>query len=498
MDLKKAFRVDFWKRRKDKPLPTSQCRDQGQSPAPPPPSTRSRALDDNASWATNADRNKLPNVTVDDTVIVQPNNGGANLSSAAAAFEPTRPMTLAPASMTSSSMPTGCSGTPAVLEPASASSPNLVVPLNVSQHVQPPITPDHTANTYQAPDENTVYLNSPAIAAQESAQSTVLKPSSTSPPSDPSSQWSTGTVAQAPATSNDESWVQIVAPHGSSVGGGSFNQAHNLTFHNSTFYDISPNAPDKFMEKFEKRTIRGAAVDSSARDPPPRCHPGTRLSTIEETQQLCSTHPPPKRLLWIVGPAGVGKSAVMQSVAETLPNMGAAIFFSVNGRNDSTKVMNTLAFQLATKFSCYSDYIRFRATKDPSIFSKSMPAQFHDFITEPFANRRIYCGRESLVIFIDGVDECDSISGQRELLKLISGFIAEYPSISLLWITAGRPEPHLTTFFDSLDVGIYRKTELFVNSNQSCADVENVGQTLLLMKNVLYIVKPVQLSNFQK
>ncbi|KXN81083.1 hypothetical protein AN958_06127 [Leucoagaricus sp. SymC.cos] len=139
------------------------------------------------------------------------------------------------------------------------------------------------------------------------------------------------------------------------------------------------------MRDFAAHTIPGAAVDSSARDPPPRCHPGTRLSMIEETHQLCAMCPPPKRLLWVVGPAGVGKSAVMQTVAEILPNMGAAIFFSIYGRNDSTRVITTLAYQLATKYTQYREYIRRRATDDPTIFEKSISVQFDKFIVEPFA-----------------------------------------------------------------------------------------------------------------
>ncbi|KXN84950.1 hypothetical protein AN958_11871 [Leucoagaricus sp. SymC.cos] len=226
------------------------------------------------------------------------------------------------------------------------------------------------------------------------------------------------------------------------------------------------------METFAKHTIRGAAVDSSARDPPPRCHPGTRLSTIEETCALCAACPPPKRLAWIVGPAGVGKSAIMQTVAETSPNLGAALFFSVNGRNDSTKAIATLAYQLATKFPLYLDYIRVCLTKDPTIFDKAIPIQFNEFIIEPFANRRIYRGTQSLIIFIDGVDECDSIPAQCGLLELISDFIIQHPSTPLLWITASRPEPHLTGFFDSLDAELHEKTELFVDSDQSRADVE--------------------------
>ncbi|KXN88406.1 hypothetical protein AN958_07388 [Leucoagaricus sp. SymC.cos] len=396
MNLKKVFRVDFWKR-----VRFSKS-DKVPRPSPAIPTARSRAADDDVSLVTTADQNEPPTVTVINTV--QPNNEGANPSSAAATLGRTRLATSAQASTTSLNIPPGRSGTPAVLEPASASTPNLVVPSNVSQHVLPPITPN-TANSNQAPDENTVYLNSPAIVAQESTQPVVPKPLSTSSPYDPSSQWPTCTTAQAPAASNDKSWVQIVAPHGSSVGGGSFNQAQNFTINNPIFNDYSSNGLDTLMRDFAKHTIRGAAVDSSARDPPPRCHPGTRLSTIEETHSLCSACLPPQRLAWIVGPAGVGKSAIMQTVAETLPNMGAALFLSVNGRDDSTKVIATLAYQLAAKFPCYCDYVRAHASQDPTVFEKSMSVQFNDFIAVPFGKRHIYRGQKSLVMFIDGVDE---------------------------------------------------------------------------------------------
>ncbi|KXN83024.1 hypothetical protein AN958_01912 [Leucoagaricus sp. SymC.cos] len=276
---------------------------------------------------------------------------------------------------------------------------------------------------------------------------------------------------QAPSSSvhSQEEWN---AASETPTGLGIFNNARDFVIKDPIFIGREGDIYDTFMKDFAKHTIRGAAVDSSARDPPPRCHPGTRLSTIDETRALYMACPPPKRLAWIVGPAGVGKSAIMQTAAETSPNLGAALFFSVNGRNDSTKAIATLAYQLATKFSQYLDYIRVRLTKDPTIFDKAIPVQFNEFITEPFANRRIYRGTQSLIIFIDGIDECDSIPAQCELLELISDFITRHSSTPLLWITASRPEPHLTWFFDSLDAELYKKTELFVDSDQSRADVE--------------------------
>ncbi|KXN87989.1 hypothetical protein AN958_07849 [Leucoagaricus sp. SymC.cos] len=201
---------------------------------------------------------------------------------------------------------------------------------------------------------------------------------------------------QAPSSSvhSQEEWN---AASETPTGLGIFNNARDFVIKDPIFIGREGDIYDTFMKDFAKHTIRGAAVDSSARDPPPRCHPGTRLSTIDEKRALCMACPPPKRLAWIVGPAGVGKSAIMQTVAETSPNLGAALFFSVNGRNDSTKAIATLAYQLATKFPHYLDYIRVCLTKDPTIFDKAIPVQFNEFITEPFANRRIYRGTHGVL-----------------------------------------------------------------------------------------------------
>ncbi|KXN88397.1 hypothetical protein AN958_07379 [Leucoagaricus sp. SymC.cos] len=225
------------------------------------------------------------------------------------------------------------------------------------------------------------------------------------------------------------------------------------------------------MANFIEHTMPGAAFDSSARDPPPRCHPGTRLSTIEKTRQFCSLADPKKRILWMVGPAGVGKSAIMQSVAETSPNLGASLFLSVNGRNDPTKIMSTLAYQLAIRQREYKPYLRQMITDDPAIVNKSMGAQFHLFFVEPFVKHALYKEQLSLIVSIDGLDECEGSAAQCQLLELISRFTIEHPSTPILWVIASRPEPHISGFFDSL-APIYDKIELSVSSDESIADVE--------------------------
>jgi hypothetical protein len=69
------------------------------------------------------------------------------------------------------------------------------------------------------------------------------------------------------------------------------------------------------MAEFLKETIPGAEFDSSDPNMPSRCHQGTRLAIIRECQDFVLQREGRPKLRWVVGAAGVGKSAVMQSVA---------------------------------------------------------------------------------------------------------------------------------------------------------------------------------------
>jgi hypothetical protein len=109
------------------------------------------------------------------------------------------------------------------------------------------------------------------------------------------------------------------------------------------------------MKELLEKTILGAEFDSSARDPPPRCHPGTRLAILERCLRFIVDNND-KKMRWVFGAAGVGKSAIMQTVAESpLPpvTLRASIFFNVTGRSDGSKSIITLAYQLAVKCRPY-------------------------------------------------------------------------------------------------------------------------------------------------
>jgi hypothetical protein len=134
---------------------------------------------------------------------------------------------------------------------------------------------------------------------------------------------------------------------------------------------------------------------------------------------------------WIVGAAGVGKSAIMQSVVESvLPFVicRSSVFFFVNGRSDGTKAIVTLAYQLATKFLPHRRFVEYEITQDPSLLQSSMTVQFNEFIIELFISHPQLNSAGRVLIIIDGQSRT-----QRELLRLISEFCLTYPSSPIVW-----------------------------------------------------------------
>ncbi|XP_006457507.1 hypothetical protein AGABI2DRAFT_147031 [Agaricus bisporus var. bisporus H97] len=231
------------------------------------------------------------------------------------------------------------------------------------------------------------------------------------------------------------------------------------------------------MDKLLKETIPGAASDSSARDPPPRCHPGTRLAILDRCLYFIAHCSGEKKMRWVVGAAGVGKSAIMQNVTES-PKLQVtchvSVFFSINGRNDGTKAIITLSYQLAAKFAPYRQLIEPEIARDPSLLRSSMSVQFNKFIIEPFIHKpQTLNSAERILIIIDGLDECNKRDTQLELLRLISDFCITYPSSPLVWLIASRPERHITSFFTAANVmPVYEKEEIPVDSGEGRADVE--------------------------
>lgn len=199
--------------------------------------------------------------------------------------------------------------------------------------------------------------------------------------------------------------------------------------------------------------MEGAEHDSGARDPPPRCQEDTRRTLKGKVNSWFEDEKRKEKFLWLNGPAGVGKSAIMQTATEAIADsnrLAAAIFFSrPNGRGDADKVIPTLAYQLALNIPGYRSYLIEQITLDPRILTKNLRELFRRFFVEPFVNRNIYHTGPTRCIFLDGLDECGTKNAQLTIIELIAEFVLEYPALPLIWIVASRPEEYLKRRFSA-------------------------------------------------
>ncbi|KAJ7862970.1 hypothetical protein B0H13DRAFT_1638400, partial [Mycena leptocephala] len=220
--------------------------------------------------------------------------------------------------------------------------------------------------------------------------------------------------------------------------------------------------------------LRSAAAsdafhDSAERYPQPRCHPETRTKMLGDLYKWSSETDPNSSVLWLHGPAGAGKSAIAQSFCQKLEaegRLGASFFFKRGhpSRGTGNKLFPTAAYQLALCLPALKRAISQIVEDNPSILERAFCVQLQKLIIEPC--QQIVRGR-TLIIVIDGLDECDGQDIQQEILHSI-GTHVEPGALPPRFLVASRPEPHIREMFESAAL---TKIHRPVNMNQSFDDV---------------------------
>ncbi|KAF8649547.1 hypothetical protein AX16_005751 [Volvariella volvacea WC 439] len=181
------------------------------------------------------------------------------------------------------------------------------------------------------------------------------------------------------------------------------------------------------------------------------CHPDTRQAIHRDIISWIENNSREKGILWIVGPAGIGKSAIAMTTAEKLDHhdseakVAASFFFFVHDsqRNDVHRLVPTLAYQLAVWMQEVGKEIEQVVKRNPKILEATVEAQWKALIIEPVKSAS---GFPPSVIIIDGLDECGGPKEQRRVLNLISSCGPEFP---LAFLITSRPEPPIVNAFKS-------------------------------------------------
>ncbi|KAJ6504074.1 hypothetical protein C8R47DRAFT_176686 [Mycena vitilis] len=209
--------------------------------------------------------------------------------------------------------------------------------------------------------------------------------------------------------------------------------------------------------------------DAAARYPKPRCHPETRTEMLQDLHEWSCQLDFGSSILWLYGPAGAGKSAITQSFCQMLEaehRLGAGFFFKRGhpSRGSGNKLFLTIAYQLARSRPDLKRAISEIVEEDPSIVDRDLSVQVAKLIIEP-CQRSPYRTR-SLVVVIDGLDECEGQHIQQEILCSLDSIVCKQP-LPFRILIASRPEPHIQELFQGLLNEVHRP----LNINQSFEDV---------------------------
>ncbi|KAF5314421.1 hypothetical protein D9619_011993 [Psilocybe cf. subviscida] len=211
-----------------------------------------------------------------------------------------------------------------------------------------------------------------------------------------------------------------------------------------------------------------AILNSGGRADAVRCYPGTREAVMEQIETWISPQDPTGQpIFWLSGPAGAGKSAIAQSIAERCLARGIPIanffFFRADStRNHATPLVATLLCQIFDICPAIKWRIHDFISQNFHIFDRSIEQQLKALMFSAL----IYPGqawarRQKIVLILDGLDECSSDLTQQEILRSLHYIVTQKDSPFIALISS-RAEPHLMRSFNTIHAQVAR---LYLDAN---------------------------------
>jgi hypothetical protein len=198
----------------------------------------------------------------------------------------------------------------------------------------------------------------------------------------------------------------------------------------------------------------GAFHNSAERFDPPKCYPKTREAIIEKIEAWVKERPEngDRLVMWMYGPAGAGKSAIAQSIAELCEALLAASFFfsrTAAGRSDSSRLVATIVWQLILSIPEIRDTVLCSLERDPTLLTRLPATQMKCLIVDPLnaVPKETLIQRPRLII-VDGLDECLPPESQDDILKFISISLRQL-NTPIYFLIASRPHSNIRDAFVS-------------------------------------------------
>jgi hypothetical protein len=195
-----------------------------------------------------------------------------------------------------------------------------------------------------------------------------------------------------------------------------------------------------------------------------RCDPGTRLEVIAQIKQWLNGSDKRTAICWLSGPAGYGKSALAQTIAEHYAAKGRLLgsFFFLRGAGERSHIsclIPTLAHQISLSVPAAKPSLEQALRHEPALLepSVSLARKFQKLIIDPthsttfkilssieafshFARRRI--------LVIDALDECDDKAEMAAFIDVLINASIGGSYLPFRILLTSRVEEHIRKRFD--------------------------------------------------
>ncbi|KAF9524278.1 hypothetical protein CPB83DRAFT_910051 [Crepidotus variabilis] len=251
-------------------------------------------------------------------------------------------------------------------------------------------------------------------------------------------------------------------------------QTTNVHNHEALSHDYPPSSPE--LAKLHNHCAPDAFLNSAERPDPPRCKPKTRQKLLLEAKGFIDGGDSTSSVMWLLGSAGAGKTAIAQTTAEEQMKegrlLGCHFFFrtSKDGkRSDGRRWAPNLIHQMVRFLPETLPDVERAIRGNNSVFEQLPNGILEELFLRSLLlavnpdsgkkfrfgivkalrsflglNRpKIDTGRHWLVV-VDGLDECNSQDMQVHILKTIAAIIPKLP-IPIRFLIASRPETHIRT-----------------------------------------------------
>src|SRR5882757_3771030 len=206
----------------------------------------------------------------------------------------------------------------------------------------------------------------------------------------------------------------------------------------------------------------GAFHDSGERFDPPKCHEATRIHILSKIMDwIVGGVGWDGFIMWLYGPAGAGKSAIAQTIAELCHArhllLGSFFFSRTDSKRNNAKcLIASIAYQIALSLPEARDAIEAAVKRNPAIFQYSIQVQLTTLILEPLSKLSetgFFSSTEvPYLTIIDGLDECHDRQVQQHILHTVPTAL-QHPYVPLMFLICSRAEQHLSHVFTSLISG---------------------------------------------